>query len=195
MKKTGSLILSVLLMLSMLCGLTACGGNGGGADTIVGDWVCTMDMGAAFKEMVGMDLGKVELRLNFNFTEDEMTMAVDKEHFEAQIPAMCDAILSAMGEQMGIDAESFLAMSGMTKDQFIEQMKTELQSSTDSMKVEASYVTEDGKLYVMEDGETKEEAEPMNYEFKDGKLLLSTDDLEGAPEWASTLLPLTLERP
>ena len=182
----------------MLFSFAACGGDNGGnggAQTVVGNWECIVDASSLYSQMFGMDVGKCEMRLTFDFAENgDAAVAYDMEFFKTQVPGLIDSLVNGMCEQAGMDVATYYSMAGMTRDQLIAQTETQLAQSMGSMNFDGTYEIEGDKLWILTNGQTKDDADPVSFSFDGGKLLLTTADDADVPEALSGLLPMTLTR-
>lgn len=201
MKKIMTSTMALLLCLSMLFSFAACGGDNGngGEQTVVGKWACDMDVADMYNEMLGASMGvtidKFEMRLVFEFAENgDASMELDREHFSAQIPGLVDTIVNSMVGQLGMDADAFYSMSGMTRDQFIQQMEEQLDAGLAQTSIKGKYEIEDNKLWILKDGQSKTDSDPMLFSFEGGNMLLTAEGEADVPEMLKDYLPLTLTR-
>lgn len=144
---------ALLLALSMIFALAACGG----AKTPAGNWVGTIN----FAELVGEEIPEdYEMFKNLNLdvilelkSDNTFSLAIDGEK---AMPAMREAMaafLNTMLEQQGLTAEDFEAMSGQTVDALIDEGMKELDFT--EMSTTGTYTEEKGALVLTEKNGTE----------------------------------------
>lgn len=195
--KKRSLFVSLLLALALM--ITACGE----ANPFVGSWKGTCDltdyiidsvvgddetMAAYMKEVDGL-----EFVINFEFTEDEMSMSVDEAsldtfvaNFETSLMGMMEALLIDELAGYGISYEEYVAESGMDSEALMESMMDEMNLTTmmntmvdsmaEALELNGAYMYDDGVLTIVYEDNTYEE---MKYVFDEETLTITVVAEEG----------------
>lgn len=215
MKKTISVILSVIMVLGMLA-ITGCGAK----NPFIGSWSGDVDMSDMFNDVMAEGIGdptmaeyikidEFKVKMTFTFTEKSAAFAIDKSSFESAILGIKDDITAGMtnlyqdlADSMGVTLEELLtaAEAGTVEEQvdamFTEEMMEEMFSS-DDFSGESKYRFEDGKLYLSDDMDSEiSEDEYMEYTLEGDTLTfkkLVSDDEETAVMW-NYVCPLELKK-
>ena len=188
--KKRNLLLSLLLVLSMM--LTACGE----ANPFVGSWKGTCDFtdfivasvsgGDETKAAYLKDINGLEFVIDFEFTENEMSMSVDESslgsfmnHYEAGLTGVMEAMLIDELTAYGISYEEYLGEAGQSREEVIESMIEEMDwmaqmegmvsAMADALALEGAYMYDDGVLTIVYEDGTYEE---MNYTFEGDTLTI-----------------------
>lgn len=152
MKKTLSLILAAVVVLSALVVLASCGAKGEG---IVGTWKANISFdkmmaeeeGAAEQyEALGIDLKGKSVDLKLEIREDgTYTRSIDPEQMKSVMTDLFKAMIPAMAEMMGSSVDDYLSMMGVSSiEEAAEKMLEE--EGTDDTTVNGKYTYEEGKL-------------------------------------------------
>ena len=147
MKKRGFI---GVLVGCMLLALTGC--DMFAAPTVKGEWEAELEMKDMIVQTMDEETKKyaeyfdgLELDVTFEFDEDEVEVrfeedSVDEfiEDFEEALKKMCKAVLEDSAASMGMNLETFLAMAGMTMDNYIDLFMKQINMDevTDNIKDE-----------------------------------------------------------
>ncbi len=170
MKKKLFSVLCVILTLSLVLSLTACGG--GDKQKLIGTWKCEKDLASVINDEFAADeevasilnIDEFKLVVYLEFHEDNtFAMWVDADSvddaMDKMIADVTDDIIAYMEDQMkeqtgqDLSIDDILSLAGLTMDELLEQMfpeealeelKNEVVSS---MSQEGKFKAENGKLY------------------------------------------------
>lgn len=198
--KKRSLLVSLILVFSLM--ITACGGE----NPFTGTWKGTCDLTDFIIDSVAGDdetlrkymneVDGLEFVINFEFTENEMSMCVDTDSKELFIENIITSIKNmneaALVEQIsvgGITLEEYVAELGMDTDELLDSMLDEMDimsqveamvdSMAEALALNGSYIYDEEKLTVVyEDGNIEE----MKYAI-DGDTLTITIVSEDGTEF------------
>lgn len=194
MKKIAT-VLSICLLVCLL--MTACG-----APTLVGTWKGQIDVAAGLNQQMATDsentypdleFENIYLPITMEFTKDgECTLSFEDADMQAMTARILEQLLPILEEQlkaMGITLDDLVALSGMSKEEFTENLVAELAKSMDlsQLRTTEKYKTEDGMLYIDED---LEDADAMPYTLEGDTLTIQAGDNEGM----DFMFPLVLTR-
>lgn len=196
--KTFTKILSILLAVMMLVCLVACdkdedGGKGGKkGDSIVGKWEGKLS-DKAIEEMLGaedLDID-TELMIYFEFDEDgEGKMGFDEDNFKDFVEEFAELSLEMMAEEMGMTADDMLSAMDMTKDEYIDLVFAEMDST--EMEIEFAYEIDGDEMTLTNEDD---EESVITFELDGDELKMTDIEEEGASEdLIAAMFPLTLER-
>lgn len=182
MKRITALFLILILTLS----LTACGGKL--EDKVVGTWESEIDfsdaMAASFAE-VGLDESqlpseKIIATATITLNKDKtcsVAMEIDTKSFEAYMQSLSGAIVDMvyqMGEEQGVDAETLEDQLGMSVEEYVDAMMSEMDAeemlADANTTEEGTWMIEEEKIVVTTNGKDN------ILEYKGGKLLLDSDE-------------------
>ncbi len=193
--KKRSLLVSLILVFTLM--LTACGQE----NPFPGTWKGTCDLTDYIVEsVVGedesmaqyMDFENLEFVINFEFTENELSMSVDEaslhtfvDHFEAGMIDMMEAILIDQLSAYGMSYEEYVAESGMDSETLMKAMLDEMDMTTmmnemvselaDSLELNGTYTFDGEVLTITYEDNTYEE---MTYVFEGETLTITVSDGE-----------------
>ena len=215
MKKTLSVILSVIMVLGMLA-ITGCGAK----NPFLGSWSGDVDMVDLFNDAMEAGVGdasmaeyfkvdEFKVKMTFTFTEKSASFEIDKADMESAMIGVKEDLVAGMtrlyqdlAASMGVTYEELLASAdaGTVEEQvdamFTEEMMDELFSSED-FSGESKYRFEDGKLFLSDDMNSEiSEDEYMEYTIEGDTLTfvkLVSDDEEAAAMW-DYFCPITLNK-
>lgn len=182
MKRITALFLILILTLS----LTACGEKL--EDKVVGTWESEIDFSGAFAAgfaQSGLDESKLPsekiiataaITLNKDKTST-IAMEIDAKSCEAYMKSLGGALvdmLNQMAKDQGVDTAALEEQLGMSVEAFVDTMMQELDVEEmledANITMEGTWKIEDEKIVVTSDGEND------ILEYKDGKLLLDSDE-------------------
>lgn len=197
MKKRNFLV-SLVLMLALM--ITACGEPSPFAGTwrgtcditnlVIGESILSSD--ESLSEYADLIQG-LDLVMNFEFTEDKMSMSVDEAcvdtfiaNLETSMKNMYEAYMIDQLAEYGISYEEYLEELGMDSDTLTQQMLDEmdmsaqmrpmLDSMAEALELNGSYMYDDEKITIVYEDNTYEE---LDYVFEDGTLTITFVDAEG----------------
>lgn len=221
-------LLCVMLALVMVMALCACGQSEDGGkkgkekeeeetteekpeQVLVGEWEAYLDLTDYFNDMMAEELDMDDLveefsmRIVMEFTEDgEVTLTIDQDHMEDMVNDFADSFWDAMMDMYAeeydmsrSEVEQAMAESGVTKEALVEEMDIE-SLFEDLEDMEGYWVLEDDELFISEDEDDLEDADPIEIEFDgdDNFSMVGGDGLtDGLDEdMADLFLPLEFER-
>lgn len=194
MKKIAT-VLSICLLVCLL--MTACG-----APTLVGTWKGQIDVAAGLNQQMATDsentypdleFENIYLPITMEFTKDgECTLSFEDADMQAMTARILEQLLPILEEQleaMGITLDDLVALSGMSKEEFTENLVAELAKSMDlsQLRTTEKYKAEGGMLYIDDD---LEDADPMPYTLEGDTLTIQAGDNKGM----DFMFPLVLTR-
>lgn len=212
MKKSISLVISVLLILALMLSLTGCGEQ----KKFVGSWEATIDMTDFINQGIAEDeemaeylkIKEFELVMKMTFKDDgtykayidekelEKTFESAKEDFKEGMNKYFEDYIDSMG--LGLTVDEVLKESGVDMDSLMEEaFGDELYKSlTDELASEGNFEAKDGKLY-LSDGLAKDIDEDVydTYEISENELKLIEsfgDDAEDSEDM--NLYPMTFKK-
>lgn len=195
--KKRNLLLSLLLAFALM--ITACGEE----NPFVGSWKGNCDLTDMIIEYVAGDneemrqymdgIDGLEFVINFEFTENEMSMSVEEasidtfiDNMETGVKTMMEEILIDELTGYGISYEEYIAESGMSNDEFLQskldemnmsaQMEAMMDSMAEAIELSGSYMYDEEKITVVYEDGTFEE---MLYTFVGDTLTITVTDGEG----------------
>lgn len=183
MKKVMSMLMVVVLVLAMMTMFAGCGND---ADKLVGTWTSEVDMTQIINEELAADptlagfftINDFRIVMIMTFNEDgtycstvdaeSVTTAMEGllDDMETGIVAMLQAELDASGLDMSV--EDMLAMSGMSLEDLMAEMKSALENEgiveqvTAEATMEGNYEVKGDKLF-LSDG-LEYDVDPAIYE-------------------------------
>ena len=203
MKKSISLVVSVLVILTLMLSLTGCDEQ----KKFVGSWESSVDMTDYINQEMAKEeeelaeylkIKEFELVLKMTFKDDgtykasidekelEKTLESAKEDFKEGMNKYFEAYIDSM--ELDLTVDEVLEASGVDMDSLIEEaFGDELYSSfTDELSSEGNFKVKDGKLY-LSDGLDKDIEEDVydTYEISENELKLIEsfgDDEEDSKE-------------
>lgn len=193
--KTFTKILSVLLAVMMLVCLVACdkdedGGKKG--DSIVGKWEGKLS-DKAIEEMLGAEDLDIDTKLTicFEFDEDgEGKMGFDEDNFKDFVEEFAELSLEMMAEEMGMTADDMLSAMDMTKNEYIDLVFEEMDST--ELEIEFTYEIDGDEMTLTNEDD---EESVITFELDGDELKMTDIEEEGASEdLIAAMFPLTLER-
>lgn len=199
MKKSIASVLCLVMLVSIL--FAGCGAPA----TIEGKWKGQIDMAKVLNEQLAqnpdetlpdMHFENITLPVSMEFTaEGDCTLSFEDADSEAMFTAIIDQMMPALEsymESMGMSFDALLALSGMSKDEFMKQLVDGMTASMDfnALKTTEKYKVENGILYT---GEDLEDADANPYILDGDKLTIQAGETDAEPETAF-LFPLVLER-
>lgn len=194
MKKRNFLV-ALLLVFTML--LSACGAS----DPFVGKWKGTCDLTDYIVQGVVsgdetmekyLEFEGLEFVINFEFTEDEISMSVDEAsldsfvaNFEAGMINMMEAMLIDELAGYGMSYEEYVAESGMDSEALMKELLDEMnmtaqmdamvEALAESLELSGTYSFDGEVLTVTYEDNTYEE---MGYVFDGETLTITVSDGE-----------------
>lgn len=195
--KKRNLLVSILLVFTML--LTACGQE----NPFTGTWRGTCDLtDFIIDNVVGDDetmrqymdgVDGLEFVINFEFTENEMSMSVDEasgvtfiENLETSMKNMMEAVLVDQLSSYGISYEEYVAESGMSSEEVLDamldemnimpQMEAMVDSMSEALELNGTYTFDGEVLTIVYEDNTYEE---MKYVFNEETLTITVVAEEG----------------
>ncbi len=148
MKKTLSLVIAALMIISSVFVLASCGGDSssaGGGTGIVGKWKTEIDFSKMADAMGSAGLGGLDLSgKTFPLTLDlkdggKFELTTDEDAVKSVMKELMTQLFKAQGID---DVEGYLAQANMTFDDLIKQSGTDF----DSMKASGTYTFENNEL-------------------------------------------------
>lgn len=215
MKKTVSIIMSMLLVVTMMTALAGCGSD---TDRIVGKWETTLDLGAMFDESLKSDSDMAEMadtitfhsvdaKVVFDFKDDgTYTLEWDEDSSKTALESIKSDLKAGLGtyitdmfsdDELGMSAEEAMEMMGMSMDEMIDELLNEMdvESMLDELNSKGKYKIEDGKLYMTsEESEEIDENSYDKYEFVSDSELKLLEPVGDDAEFAKSLYPITLKK-
>ena len=192
-------VLTVLLLTLTLM-LTACGEP----SPFVGSWRGTCDLTDLIvsESVLGSDedlmqyadqIEGLELVINFEFTEDKMSMSVDDTsvdtflvNLETSMKNMMEAYMVDELAAYGISYEEYLEEMGMDSDALMQamldemnldaQMRPMMESMAEALELNGSYMYDEEKITIIYEDNTYEE---MLYAFNEEELTITFVDADG----------------
>ncbi len=181
------------------------------SELIVGTWEAAVNIGDELEETLESDMDMAELMSYFDFSDINITMQLvfDKDGsysvsyvddgsskkiekaFRDGFVEMFNALLADSGYTLADVAEQ----ENMTEDEYLDAMVEIAMQSVNSLYSEisaGSYEIEDGKLYMIMDGDEKDDDTYTTYELSKSKLVLKASYIDGEKETGSTF-PLTFK--
>ncbi len=182
MKRITALFLILILTLS----LTACGEKL--EDKVVGTWESEIDFSGAFAAgfaQTGLDESKlpsekITATATITLNNDKtctIAMEIDAKSFEAYMQSLSGALVdmvNQMATEQGVDAAALEQQLGMSVDEFVDTMMSELDA--EELLADAN-TTEEGTWKIEGEKVVVSAAGGDDIlEYKDGKLLLNSDE-------------------
>lgn len=196
--KKRNLLTALLLTLTLM--LTACGEP----SPFVGSWRGTCDLTDLIvsESVLGSDedlmqyadqIEGLELVINFEFTEDKMSMSVDDTsvdtflvNLETSMKNMMEAYMVDELAAYGISYEEYLDEMGMDSDALMQamldemnldaQMRPMMESMAEALELNGSYMYDEEKITIIYEDNTYEE---MFYAFNEEVLTITFVDADG----------------
>lgn len=189
MKRRVSLLLALGLIAALVLG--GCGKKDDSA-SLVGEWQATLEMANTLNESLASDptmadyikIDSFAMKMDLSLRDDgTFTLALNEasvnEAFEGIKAPLKDGITAYMEaslEGTGMSVEDALAASGMDIDSMMDSMLSPemITASLGDATESGSYVAKDGKLYFLDEGETKpgDDSAAMPYTLSGSKLTL-----------------------
>lgn len=214
MKKQWKTTLALGAILSL--SLAGCGQDA--TKALIGNWQAEVDMTDQLNEELAsdpetaayIDIDRFVLKLDFSLQEggtytlsmnqDSVTQAVNdvKDSLKEGLGAYMQASLQEQGSDMTL--EEALALSGLDLNSMIDTLFDELMNEEDigfsfeELSQSGNYTVKDGKIYLLDEGETKasEDSHYFTYELS-GSDLKVTGTEEDDEEWQD-MLPLVFQK-
>ena len=208
-------VLAIVLMLAMVIGAFAGCGKKTDEELIRGKWAATIEFEKAMEAVLSesdadmfkdLDFSDISMDMNLEFKEDgTYAISVEKENaenavktmMERMVPALKEAIRTALAEGSGVDAsevtdemmDSVLAYFGVDSwdamaEVFMEQVDTD--EMLKNINQTGKYLIKDGKLYTSTDDKDPAETEGQTYELN-GKTLKITLAGKDVPDFMKEL--------
>lgn len=203
MKKFSKIVLMMIFCISCLA-LTACSKSD--AEKIIGTWETPVDMSKVLlataseseQEIMKNYYSNMELVLSFKFKDNKVMMSFTDESFDSFKSSYKEATTKMLTDQFGDSlTPSMEAMGYESVDAYVDEMIGEA-FELDTMKSEASFAgffeIADGKLYMYENANAKNENEFFKYEFVSDSELKFTEvnmEFEAAEIFK---MPMTLKK-
>lgn len=186
MKKALFSLLSLALVLCMALTFTACKAEDeeGKKDTIVGDWTTKVDLADAINANIPAEsqqfvkVDKFELVMNVTFNEDgtfeksldEAALAEAVEDLKADILGDMKVYIEGILAQQGITMsfEDYLAASGVTEESLMSSFSVD--TITAGFESKGTYEIDEDKIYMLNDGEEKDDDKYETFELDGDKL-------------------------
>ena len=187
-------------------------------ELIVGAWTCELELGDFMATLMGDTAGEYfdglefAIFLNMEFTEDgECEMNIDEDTFEEAVEDLKDDLRDGMmkmledaAEMNNITLDEFVASVGYnTADEYIDatldaMTAEDLLESFGDANQSGTYEIDGDKLYIIADGEDKDEDDYAVFTVDEDTLTLDMpaeekEDAEGMEAFLD-LLPLRFER-
>ena len=176
-------------------------------ESLVGLWNGKVEMTSLINEFIATDpsmanyfsFSELYFTLTLEFTEDGGSIitfsqdSIDKladliiEQMKPGVKAMIEAAMQAEG--LNISYETFLALTGMSEDDLLADLRDSLMAELDGIagqSMTSTYEVKDGKLYLGEGGGSE-------YTLENGVLTIQAPEGESI-EGAEFLFPMTLTR-
>jgi len=179
MKKALFSLLSLALVLCMALTFTACKEK-----TIVGDWTTKVDLADAINANIPAEsqqfvkIDKFELVMNVTFNEDgtfeksldEDALAEAVEDLKADILGDMKVYIEGILAQQGITMsfEDYLAASGVTEESLMSSFSVD--TITAGFESKGTYEIDEDKIYMLNDGEEKDDDKYETFELDGDKL-------------------------
>lgn len=193
------------------------------AETILGTWETAWDMSDLFNTMISMSdetmgqfvhIDKLDFPLQITFSEDATyTVAADMEAFQKSMEENADDLLEGLSSyfaymieenELDMTVEEFLAASGIeSMDEYLDMVMSGFEGTPAEFESTGKWSIEDGKLYMVDEGEELNEDEYFTYKLTENQLTLlevfgADMDEDGMEELYGDLLtdlfPMSLTR-
>lgn len=168
------------------------------AELIVGTWEGSVNIGDELEEVLESDMDMAELMSYFDFSDIDITMQivfgkdgsysvayVDDGSSEKIEKAFKDGfvdLFNALLADSGYTLSDVAAQENMTEDEYLDAMVEIAMQSIASLYDEISagtYEIEDGKLYMIEDGDDKDDDSYTTYKLSKTELTLKASYIDG----------------
>ena len=184
MKKTLSILIALVMIVACVALLSSCGGKA----TLEGKWTADIDLAAAMGEDLseaGID-GMV-VPMNLEFDDGKVAVSFDADEMR---DIMEDVFVSMLGGED--EFEALLEMSGMSKEDALDEMMSEFNS--DEMSMKGVYELDGDKLYLGDEEIDKDEYAVIDLSAKKLviKEIVGVDDSELGS--FAEMLPLTFKK-
>lgn len=210
MKRTVSIVMSLLLAVTMVVALAGCGSD---KEKIVGKWETSLDMGTMINESIKSDpdaaemagdmtFNPVDVKVIFEFKDDgTYTFACDEESSKSAFESIKNDFKSNMekyisdmlaDDESGMSVDEAMDMMGINMDELIDQMDVE--SMVGELEQTGKYKLEDGKLYMTTGDGNFDENSYDTYEFVSNSELKLLDTVGEDSEFAKSMYPITLKK-
>lgn len=168
------------------------------AELIVGTWEGSVNIGDELEQVLESDMDMAELMSYFDFSDIDITMQivfdkdgsysvayVDDGSSEKIEKAFKDGfvdLFNALLADSGYTLADVAAQENMTEDEYLDSMVEIAMQSVNSLYTEISagtYEIEDGKLYMIEDGDDKDDNSYTTYKLSKNELTLKASYIDG----------------
>lgn len=161
------------------------------ADSLVGKWQWDFNVAELFNsQMEGtpaadyLKITSFSIRFIFEFFEnDTCKLYVDETATESMLEQTAQELKDGYieyikatleAQNMDMTVEEFLESQNMNLDEMVDQMISGMKESMESAEQTGKYKTENGKLYITDEGETFTEEDGLPYTLVGDKLTIET---------------------
>ncbi len=173
-------------------------------ELIVGEWETSKDFGAFLGDTLASGFGdesgeyfknlKLDLPFTFKFDEDgTAALTINEKKFEKSLDEMkkqlkkgLEQMLRDMAEANDADLDDLVTQNGFdTLDDFLDEALTELSidevmSSFDDTEISGKYELDGSKLFVVSDGEERDDEDYLVFELDGDELKIDMTDEQRA---------------
>lgn len=209
MKRSISVLLSVILMFALLAALSGCGAQ----KKLVGTWEASVDMTDMINQMIAQDedmakhmkISKLAFFLQFTFNDDgtyrstidEKALNTAVETLKKDLKAGCagyfEEIIADLGVEMTVD--QFLASSGYSLDEIVDGIIGDemVESWKKELNQAGKYEVKDGKLFLSEGKNAEIDKDVyLTYELSGDELKIVSSS--NGDDGMEDLLPLVFQK-
>lgn len=182
------------------------------AELAVGKWETKVNMSTILKELgdydeleellMYFDFSRVDISLTVEFDKSgsyELVYSVNESQLMAMFRDGMEMMLDDMLVGTGYTIEDLAADENMTRDEYLDALieqsldSDDLMSSIEESNESGTFEMKDGKLYLIESGDEKEDGDYIEYTIDDDELVFVTEYDDGEEEY-SVIFPMTFER-
>lgn len=168
------------------------------AELIVGTWEGSVNIGDELEQVLESDMDMAELMSYFDFSDIDITMQIvfskdgsysvayvddgSSEEIEKAFKDGFVDLFNALLADSGYTLADVAAQENMTEDEYLDSMVEIAMQSVNSLYTEISagtYEIEDGKLYMIEDGDDKDDDSYTTYKLSKTELTLKASYIDG----------------
>lgn len=148
------------------------------------------------------DFSRVDISLTVEFDKSgsyELVYSVNESQLMAMFRDGMEMMLDDMLVGTGYTIEDLAADENMTRDEYLDALieqsldSDDLMSSIEESNESGTFEMKDGKLYLIESGDEKEDGDYIEYTIDDDELVFVTEYDDGEEEY-SVIFPMTFER-
>lgn len=182
------------------------------AELAVGKWETKVNMSTILKELgdydeleellMYFDFSRVDISLTVEFDKSgsyELVYSVNESQLMSMFRDGMEMMLDDMLVGTGYTIEDLAADENMTRDEYLDALieqsldSDDLMSSIEESNESGTFEMKDGKLYLIESGDEKEDGDYIEYTIDDDELVFVTEYDDGEEEY-SVIFPMTFER-